>query len=245
MALIKNADATELVRRAIVFDLGDVDREARRLIDEARAEARAIVDDARAAAQREREAAVDAGMREGEERGLAEGLEQGRADGRREVLESLRPQVEQLVQAWQGALESWESRRHEMLHQGREDVLEFAFALARKVVHRVVAIDGQVAARQVEAALALVSRPSAVEVTVNPEDRAVVEAVLPGLVAAIGRCDDVSLRDDPAMMRGGCRVATAGGAIDATIEAQLERLAEALLPAPRGGVEEPEGTDAR
>jgi flagellar assembly protein FliH len=245
MALIKNADATRLVRRAIVFDLDDVDREARRLIDDARAEARAIVEEARAAARREREAAVAAGRQEGVERGLAEGLEQGRAEGRQEVLEALQPRIDQLVQAWQEALESWESRRHELLHQGREDVLAFAFTLARKIVHRVVEIDGQVAAGQVEAALALVSRPSALEVAINPEDRAVVEAILPGLVTAIGRCEDVSLRDDPAMTRGGCRVSTAGGAIDATIETQLERLADALLPAPRDGADEPEGAGGR
>jgi flagellar biosynthesis/type III secretory pathway protein FliH len=38
------------------------------------------------------------------------------------------------------------------------------------------------------------------------------------------------LRDDPLVERGGCVLSTGKGVIDATLEKQIERIADVLLP---------------
>ncbi|MHC4991292.1 MAG: FliH/SctL family protein [Planctomycetota bacterium] len=219
------------MENAVVLDLGDLAGQARRIVDQARLEADRIIEEARNQAQRlEREAEAEA-----ERRGHEQGLEQGRRAGREEVLATLRPQLEQLSRSWSEALDDWGHRRHEMMIEAQEDVVVFALEVARKVVHRMIETDGGRAATQVASALELLGHPSGAEVRVHPDDRPLVEEALPGLLGQIDRARDVRLRDDPTITRGGCVVRTAGGEVDATIETQLDRIAEALVRRPEPG----------
>jgi flagellar biosynthesis/type III secretory pathway protein FliH len=57
-----------------------------------------------------------------------------------------------------------------------KDVIRFAFAIGKKVVHRIVATDAAVVIDQVAAALAMVSHATSIEIAIHPEDRPLVEA---------------------------------------------------------------------
>ena len=119
-----------------------------------------------------------------------------------------------------------------MLHEARADVIRFAAALARKVVNRLVQADPSVIQDQLAQALMLVAKPTSIEVVVHPADRALVEQVLPALAQQIAGCAHCAIREDPSISAGGCVIATAAGRVDATIETQLARIAEALVPDP-------------
>jgi flagellar assembly protein FliH len=226
MPLIKHTNADEILQDATVLDLGDLRRAAEQIIRKAQDKAQRIVADARVEAQRRAE--------EAEATGRAEGIEQGRMEGRAEVreelLEALRERLEGLTAGWTEALERWEKDRRELLLTGTEDVLAFAVALGEKVVHRVIEADPTVVREQMTEALALVSRPGAVDVCINPDDRDEVDRMIPALLHQIAGCEHVGVREDPSIGRGGCVVRTRGGSIDATVESQLERIAETLLP---------------
>jgi flagellar assembly protein FliH len=230
MALIKNSNAKRLMKDAVVLDLGDIQRQADALLEHARREADQILADARAAAQKLIDSASEIGHEQGLQKGLEEGSEQGRREGREEVIASLKPQLDELIGNWEKALEQWEREREEMLLAAREDVLRFAFALASKLTHRVIEHDPAVVRDQLAEALSLLCRPSAVSITVNPDDRAHIESVLNEIVTVCGTCEHAELRDDASVSRGGCILRTASGEIDATIDTQLERIAASLLP---------------
>jgi len=230
MALIKNIQSDRLLKEAIVLDMGDLGRQADRLLSSARAEAQRITEHARSEADRLIQSADKRGYAEGLERGLAAARETGEREGRVLAVERVAKELEQLMQAWIAALEQWQVDRSAMLADAREDVIRFAFALAQKVVHRLVQTDSTIVRDQLAATLALLSKPTAIEISVNPADRQFAQEVLPGLLASIARCEHASIHDDPTMTRGGCVIATAGGRIDATIQTQLERIAEALVP---------------
>lgn len=230
MALIKNIQSNRLLKEAIVLDMGDLGRQADRLLTGARDEAQSISDQARAEANALVQGADKRGYAEGLERGLTEGRESGQREGRALAVEQAAKQLEQLIMSWTAALGQWETDRSAMLQDAREDVIRFAFALAQKVVHRMVAVDPTIVQDQLAQALALLSKPTAIEISVNPADRKLVEEVLPGLLVSVARCQHASLHDDPSITVGGCVVATANGRIDATIQTQLERIAEALVP---------------
>ena len=219
MALIKNIQSDRLLKEAIVLDMGDLGRQADRLLSSARAEAQRITEHARSEADRLIQSADKRGYAEGLERGLAAARETGEREGRVLAVERVAKELEQ-----------WQVDRSAMLADAREDVIRFAFALAQKVVHRLVQTDSTIVRDQLAATLALLSKPTAIEISVNPADRQFAQEVLPGLLASIARCEHASIHDDPTMTRGGCVIATAGGRIDATIQTQLERIAEALVP---------------
>jgi flagellar assembly protein FliH len=231
MALIKHTASDRLMASAIVLDLGDLDRQGQAIIARARAQAKQILDDARREAQRLIDGAAEIGRSSGVEQGLVEGRERGRAEGRADLLAELRPRLGELLGAWAAALEQWERERAEMLLAAREDVLAFALTATRKITTRMVHTDPSVVQDQLAEALSMLASPSALTIVINPADRPLVEEVLPELVAQIQSCAHVSLRDEAAVSRGGCIVGTAGGEIDASIETQLDRIAEALIPA--------------
>jgi len=82
----------------------------------------------------------------------------------------------------------------------------------------------EVAARALEAAR---SREHVV-VWAHPDDLDALRAAGPDLAAALVRSRGIAWRGDAEVARGGVRVETEAGVIDATLEAQLEGLRRAV-----------------
>ncbi|MHC4083131.1 MAG: FliH/SctL family protein [Planctomycetota bacterium] len=229
MGLIKNTDARRVVKHGFQ-DMGDLRKQAERVLQDARAEAQRIVDEARGRAESLLAESEPRGYAEGKQRGLGEGREEGRRLGHEEAINELRSRLEQLIPAWTEALESFEAQRKDLLLAAREDILELALTMGSKITHRVIETDPNVVTDQVAEALALVADASAVTVSVNPKDRKLVEKVLGGIVEKIGICTHVDLREDDKINAGGCVLNTGKGRIDATVDRQIERIVDTLLP---------------
>jgi flagellar assembly protein FliH len=230
MALIKYAKSQRLLKEAIVLDMGDLARQAERILQNAGAEARQILDRAHGESQALISNADQRGHAEGFERGYAEGVDAGEKQGAQQAFAQRNAQIDQLTSQWNVALQTWNQQRAAMLQEARDDILRFAFEVARQVVHRTVHADSSIVADQVAAALALLSRPTAIKVTIHPQDRPLVEQILPDLLAKLSSTVHATFATDEALVRGGCIVATEGGRVDASIETQLARIAEALIP---------------
>ena len=231
MALIKNAKSNRLVKEAIVLDMGDRARQAQHILSAARSEASAIIEKARIESQRLIENGDGRGYGQGHERGLAEGKPKGEQQGREAAFGQYSDQLAQLIANWSAGLQKWEADRAAMYQDAREEIIRFAFALGRKVAHRIVKTDPTVVRDQVESALTILSRPTSVEIMIHPADRRLIEEALPSIIAAASAAHHVNVREDASVNHGGCIIATPGGGrIDATIDAQLDRIAEALVP---------------
>ena len=232
MALIKNTRAGPLTKGASVFDLGDLTRESERVLQEAKQQSQQIMQRAEQEAARLVDSATDRGFAEGKDQGLAQGREEGRKAGRAEAIAEVTPQLKDLQVSFTAAFEQWEGDRNGMLLAAREDVLRLALAVAEKVTYRIIQTDSTVIGDQLAEALALLVAPRAVTVAVAPQDRALVEAMLPELIDKINTCTHAAIRDDPSVTRGGCVISTGAGRIDATIERQIQRIVDTLLPQP-------------
>jgi flagellar assembly protein FliH len=213
----------------MVLELSDVEAHAHRVLTDAHDRATNAVEEAERLARHLTANADHKGYADGHARGMAEGRAEGMRAGREEALQQTRAETQELTQRWLAAIEQWEARRERLHADAREDVLRFAFALGERIVHRLVRVDPTIVRDQMTAALKLLSRPSALQISVHPDDRGVIEEVLPEVKTALGRSAHVHLHDDPAIERGGCVLGTACGYVDASIETQLDRLAEALL----------------
>jgi len=229
MALIKRKRADEVAQRAVVLDLADLRREGEHIIAAAHREAERVMEAARDQSAELVASADDRGYAQGFDRGLGEGLAQGRREGCDEAKGEYAERLDALHAEWTGAVETWEQERESMLLAVREELLAFAIQLARKIVLRVPEVDPTIVQDQVTEALTRLLRPSAVTVLVNRADRALIEDVLPGLQKRLTTCENVYLEEDDTVRRGGCIVRTEHGAIDATLDRQLDRIAHALL----------------
>ncbi|MCZ6736252.1 MAG: FliH/SctL family protein [Planctomycetota bacterium] len=235
MALIKNTEAAGFVRQGVVLDLGDLNRQAERVLEQARAEAQRILEHSQAEAQELVAQAAQRGHAEGKEQGLAEGREQGRE----EAVGQFKTQIGDLITSWTEAAQRWESDRNAMLDAAHQDVLEFALAMGTKITHRTIEADPTVVTDQLAEALALLAEPTAVTVSINPEDRPMVESVLPDMLQTLSRCAHIDVREEATVSRGGCIVASGKGRIDATIERQIDRIVTTILaPASQAEPEE-------
>ncbi len=229
MALLKQGNSAHLIKNAVVLDLGDLQQEAERLRREAQLQAERITQQAQEEADQLIAQADERGYQQGLERGRKEGFAQGDKEGRAVLLQEFKPQLEQITESWPAALEQWEVDRREMFLAARGDVLQFSFALAQKIIARTVQTDGTVIEDQLAEALSMVSQPTSVLITIHPDDRETVNNILPELLEKAHNCEHADLAEDAAMQRGGCIVTTKGGCVDATIETQLDRIAQVLL----------------
>lgn len=229
MPVMKPGQSGSMIRSAVVLEMSDVEAHAQRVLTDAHDRAAAAIDEAERKARHLTANADQIGRTEGYERGLAEGRADGLVQGRGEALQGAQVDFAALATRWAQTLDQWEARRDGMLDEAREDVLRFAFALAERIVHRLVRADPAIVRDQLIEALKHLARPTALQISVHPEDRSTIAAVMPEVTAALGRSAHVHLHDDPALERGGCVLATAGGYVDASIATQLDRLAEALL----------------
>ena len=234
MPLIRNKQAGHITSRAVALELDDVRAEARQLLESARAEAASIVVAARGAAQEERGAIREAARVEGERAGFEKGYEAGQTEAMEKILdESLEPHrelLDRLAPAWAEELERFGKERERLMEEARRGVLAFAVEIARRIVHRTVQQEESVCVDQVAEAVRLIGQPTQIRISISPEDRGVLERALPGVLQAACLACDVEVIEDSAVSRGGCVLWTPEGGIDATVETQLGRISEVLVP---------------
>ncbi|MBM4108072.1 MAG: hypothetical protein FJ255_04580 [Phycisphaerae bacterium] len=232
MALIRGSNTGVSLKDAIALNLGDVTREAESVVARARQEAERVLADAAAQRRRMIESASAEGAALGHAEGLARGREQGSAAGHAQALAEFRQRLADLESAWGQTLGWLTGERARLLADARTDVVRLAARLAETLTKRRLDLDPALVIDQVEAVLRLVAKPTALRIAVHPEDERLLRDAMPGLLARLPMADHVDLATDASLRRGSCVATTVGGGtFDASIQGQLERIAEALLPA--------------
>ena len=230
MPVLKQQNATPKLKDAIVLDLGDINRQAEQIRQQAREQADQIIKEAEQRAQQLVDGAEQKGHDQGYQAGYDKGYEAGREQGRTEALEQMQQQLQQVTSAWAAAANQWEQQRQQVEREAQAELTRFAVRLGTKLVHRIVEVDHTVIADQLSAALGHVLRPLDVTVCIHPDDRPLLEEAMPELTRRFNHLKHLELVDDPSIGRGGCIVRFGQGEIDATIDTQIDRIVRAMLP---------------
>ena len=229
MALIKQANSAGAARDAIVLNLGDLRREADRLRDEALAERDRILREARTERDRILEGAAERGYEDGYREGFSKGIEEGERDGAEKAYAECAERVASIEQSLDNAFHSMESERERVLLETKGDVLSFACAFAERVTKRVVELDTAVVESQLEAALKLVLSATRLSVLVHPEDREACDRIAPVLSRRRIADSPIEFTEDDTLRRGSVVLRTEKGLIDASVDAQIDRMVELLI----------------
>jgi len=231
VALIKRSDADTFARQAVSVHLGDLEVEGDAMVAEASTRAEAIIANGR----RERDLLVaggaERGYKAGFTRGHAEGFTKGLESGETRALESTTSAISGLAEQWGTALARFEDDRDRMLSEARADVVRLAAVFAERVTRRAVDLDQTVVERAMEAVLRRVIGATELSVAVHPDDLERANRLMPAMVDRIGGSGHATINADGSLSPGSCVARTAGGGvIDASIETEIARMIDALLP---------------
>ena len=210
------------------FELSDVLEEAQQCLTEAKREAAAIIDQARLEAEAVREAA----RKQGREDGFEQGREIGRKAGRDEAFEKARrefsEQQKSLIAACEQIFSEVSAVRADWQASARQDLIELAIAIARRVVHAVGQRERAVVLANLAEAVRLTGKRSEVTIRVNPKDVASARSFADSLLDRKDPWEHVHVAEDSQVSPGGCRIFWGTGSVDAELETQLRRIESEL-----------------
>jgi len=154
----------------------------------------------------------------------------GFAEGERAGAAAAQAQSAALAKELARSLEDLTRVRADMIRHTEKQMVQLALAVARRVVHREVSLDPNLLLAMMRVALDRLSDAARVTVRLHPADHQ-------GAIAALAGQEShshVTLNADPRMPRGGCRVESDYGDIEAGVDGQIQEVARALLGDDRG-----------
>jgi flagellar assembly protein FliH len=217
------------------FQLNDVMEEAKGFVARAHVEAEKTLRQAegtlrqaeRWAKQVESEARQrgnERGYNEGYERGVAEGRQTGRQEAFEAAAKEFAEQQENLIKSCIALVSGINSEREAWSTAARQDLIDLAMAIARKVAHHVGNDNRQVVLANLEEAVRLVGARTDVTIAVSPRDAEAARAFAKSLIDLREQWQKIRVLEEPDISPGGCRVQWASGSVDATLETQLDRI---------------------
>ena len=216
---------------AEALNLDDLAEDANRQLLEARREAARIISDAQLKSE--------AAGRESCEKGYAEGFDRGRKAGYEDGLRAARDHVRRTFQAEMNDLTALVRKAAGELKAAgpnyaravHAETLDFAVAVAEKIVGRVAVEDIEAARTNLRKALELAEAGGRTTLSVNPAQLLALRAHCAELVETLA-AEDVRLIPDESIACGGVRLRRRLGEIDATIGTQLENVIRAIRGRP-------------
>jgi type III secretion system HrpE/YscL family protein len=199
--IIKKPGAAAVVAGKVVpREVMGASAEAARIVEGARAQAAEILASAAAA----RQAAADAGFREGFDQGAAR---------------------------WAAALATARERVAEAALKARPEVVRLALRVAEKVLRQRIETHPEGVAALVDEALRsfLAQNQTRVILRVHPADEPVLAAHRQRWLERNPTIGAIVVVSDDAIGRGGCRLESEFGTVDATVETQLQMIERHLL----------------
>lgn len=180
------------------YEQVDFDREAQKVLEEARQKATMI-----------EKVAYEQGFKKGEIAGKELGLQQ------------LLPYIEQ----FQKLVSDLAVARENMLDRMEPDVIRLALTIAEKVVKKVVDDDPNTVIRVAKEAIGQLVDKQNLVIHVSNADYDLVSVLVPEFIAMEG-VDKCKIESDPDVQPGGCILETESGNVDARVKTALEAVNE-------------------
>jgi len=227
-AILKAGQPSTGAAAPSVFHMPDLMREAQRVVDVARRRAARIMEETRQQAVQLREQARQRGY----EHGLHEGHQEGQQRGRKEALanaqERFHSDLQHLAENLANTIRELNVQRQDRLRSAEHDLLEFAVEIARRVTKTVGRMSGEVAPANLRSALSMVVAQSDLTVRVHPDDLAALQRFADTLAHEAAAQPHLKFITDSSISRGGVLIVSPDGELDATLEQQMDHIADAL-----------------
>ena len=226
---IIKAHAARDAGSTVTFNFVDLQRHGENLVAMAQQKAAQMLVDARHDAEQLREQTLAAARNAGRQQGLqdSEELIAHRAADLAE--ERVSSQLVTALPALRSAAESLQAERDRWLVRWEQTAVRLGVAIAEKLLQRQLAARPEFATEMISNALRMAAGQPHLTVYLHPDDLAAWGDRASQIAESLTACADTTLVPDPQAMRGGCRIKTRHGEIDARVETMLHRIAEELV----------------
>jgi flagellar biosynthesis/type III secretory pathway protein FliH len=149
-----------------------------------------------------------------------EGLSQGREEGKQELLvaaAALAQGVEELI-----------NLERRLVSDLAPNIVRLALEIAEKIVGKAVAEDPEIVASVLDRAKTDIPESRCARIWLHPEDYRLLQEVRPDLLENLNG-EKLQVISSDEIGRGGCRVETDMGTVDATLKTQLEEVRDQLV----------------
>lgn len=187
-------------------------RDAERIIEDAKKAAEELIE----RAESEREKIMLDAYNEGFQKGMDEGLKKGIEE------------VEKLCTQLKSWMKDMQIQRHEFLKEAEEQIFNIALAIAEKIVKTQVDINKEIVLQNIRAALSQIEAEEEIIIKVHPDDIETLSLYKERLKEEAKGVGRLNIEPDPSVHKGGCRIYTKFGFLDADIPAQFQRIRESV-----------------
>jgi len=171
--------------------------------------------------EKEPEPDVEKIRKQAYEEGFASGEKKGFAEGKHKLdsaLDRIQTLLSEMETIWEHLIETHERQ-----------ILQLISRVAEKVVFGRVDIDRNVIKRTILHAFQMVPEPVKVTIELNAEDAEYIETIKEDFFLQVKTLKNVTVIPNPLITRGGCKVKTRFGEVDATLESRLEAIRQAIV----------------
>jgi len=155
---------------------------------------------------------------------LKRAREAGYREGEAAATQAARARMDAAINQLGAAVRELTGYRGRLRHDAERDLVKLSVAIARRILRREVHLDPEAVLGVVKAALERLDAHDVCRVRLHPDDLALLGARMESL--GLGR--NVELAADSSIGRGGAMVETSRGALDASVEGQLQEIERGL-----------------
>ena len=121
-------------------------------------------------------------------------------------------------------LEELGSLRQQMIQQTEAQIVRLALTIAKRILRREVSLDQDLTVAMARVALDRLGEHTGATIRLHPDDY----ALTVGQAQEEWESDQVTVVADDSISRGGCRVESAFGFVEASVDAQFEEIEKAV-----------------
>ncbi len=154
-----------------------------------------------------------------------EARQKGIQEGRKEAEQELQT----TIQAFSKGIEEISRLRESIYTQSKQDMISMVMSVVSKVIQVEVTEKEEIIEKTIQKALESAIQSDEYHIKVNPKDYELVNEKKPLFVARIRGLGNIVFEPDSSISRGGCKVESDQGEVDATLETQLEEINKNFL----------------
>lgn len=223
------ADAFRALGSKTAYNFKDIEKRCEDYILNVRDQTRQMLIDAQQEAEQIKQDAFQAGKQQGHKKAEheIEALIQSRAEeiANRTVEEKLG----MIYPAMQSAVEGLQQEQINWRQTWDATALEICLSVAEKMIRHEVKSHPESVRAMMSEALKLASGTQHIRFHMNPADVAQLVEGTKTFISNLTGCQTCEIFEDESISSGGCFIETQHGTIDATIEAQIERISQELM----------------
>ena len=145
------------------------------------------------------------------------GFEQGDKAGQKLAMQKAEP----TIQIFTTLIEQMQNERRVLIEQHERELIKIAYLIAQRVLHRELDQRPESVREVVAAAVGKIDATKPITLVLSPMDKVLIESEMAHGLLKDRLAERPTLIADESIARGGCRVLTETGDVDAAIESQL------------------------